>query len=132
MGIFYAVLASCLFCYKRAVEHKIPYAAQNLQVAIQAVRTNLGVTLVAAGAAGFLVVFSVIWLISLGGTMMLDSMTQPAQYDPQGSSWEYQQYDADGTELSPLGAAAASSPPDFLALPPGCLACRNAAPPQPV
>ena len=108
MGIFYAVLASCLFCYKRAVEHKIPYAAQNLQVAIQAVRTNLGVTLVAAGAAGFLVVFSVIWLISLGGTMMLDSMTQPAQYDPQGSSWEYQQYDADGTELSPLGAAAAS------------------------
>mmetsp|Transcript_18706 Transcript_18706/g.40728 ORF Transcript_18706/g.40728 Transcript_18706/m.40728 type:complete len:585 (-) Transcript_18706:208-1962(-) len=104
-GIIYAIFAALLICYARSVQHKIPYAAVNLKCAIDAVRSNLGVSLVALGSMVMLVVFSTVWTLAFAGTMTLDQMKGVAVPD-DGSSYNGGS-DDDQTELSSLGSAVA-------------------------
>ena len=98
-GILYAVLAGCLACYARSVQHKIPFAACNLTCAIRAIRANLGIALVAMGILVALVGFACGWSLAFAGVMNLDAVKEPAtgSIDPP----------SDDMELNGLGAGLA-------------------------
>ena len=61
--VFFAISA----CYAWAIWHRIPFAASNLVTALTAVRTNLGVALVAYGMILAAVLWSLLWMTSLIG-----------------------------------------------------------------
>ena len=112
VGIIYGIFAAILMCYANSVQHKIPYAACNLKCGIDAVRSNLGVSLVALGSMVMLVAFCTVWTLAFAGTMTLDQMKAVVPDDDGGSSSSSNNNggggdDNDQTDLSSLGAAVA-------------------------
>ena len=100
-GILYLIMTGCLICYARSVQHKIPFAACNLNCAIRVVKANLGIALVALGVLVALVAFSFSWILAFVGTMSLDAMKEPVPMDQQ------QYNNGNDEELNSLGGGLA-------------------------
>lgn len=56
--------------YARAVWPLIPWAASNLETAMTAIKTNLGVTIVGFGMIVLTIGFTMVWLLAIVGTNM--------------------------------------------------------------
>ena len=107
-SMFYLVIPHLIFialliCYARSVWHRIPYAASNVKAAISAVRTNLGVALLAFAAVPVNIVWLVIWSISLMGVLSIDSLYVEIEREGGGNMWDDASGNGSDTELSGLG-----------------------------
>uniref|UniRef100_A0A7S2A6J5 Choline transporter-like protein n=1 Tax=Trieres chinensis TaxID=1514140 RepID=A0A7S2A6J5_TRICV len=83
-AIIHAIFAVILVLYAKSVWHRIPYAAANLRSAITAVRSNMGVALVAFGAVPATMVWFAVWTFAFIGVMSTDFMRE--QIDEEDAS----------------------------------------------
>lgn len=66
MGCIGLFMFAVGICYARAVWHRIPFAAANLNTALAAVKDNMGLTVVAYVFLIIAMVWSALWFIGLG------------------------------------------------------------------
>jgi hypothetical protein len=66
MGILGAVMFVIGICYAKMVWPRIPFAAANLHTALTAVKSNMGLTVIAYGALVVAFGWSLLWFIGMG------------------------------------------------------------------
>ena len=70
LSILYFLSFAIATCYSIAVWRRIPFSAANLSTALTAVKSNIGITILAFGMMLVLVIWSVLWTLSYYGIYM--------------------------------------------------------------
>mmetsp|Transcript_7002 Transcript_7002/g.12596 ORF Transcript_7002/g.12596 Transcript_7002/m.12596 type:complete len:720 (-) Transcript_7002:225-2384(-) len=104
-AIMHAVFAAILFCYAKAVWHRIPYAASNLRSAIVAVKANMGVGLVAFAGIPASIVWLFTWTFAFMGTLTMPFMYTTTEVETTDSWSESGSGTQTQTDLSGAGIA---------------------------
>ena len=74
MGVIGMVAGAIGCCYAYFVWHRIPFAAVNLQTALQAIKSNMGLLAVALAVSGVAMAWSILWFLGLGQALGSQSL----------------------------------------------------------
>lgn len=74
MGVLGMLSFAIGICYAKLVWNRIPFAAANLQTALIAVKSNMGVAVLAYALTGVAFAWTILWMLGLGSSLDSNNM----------------------------------------------------------
>lgn len=108
-AMVHAFFALIFTFYAKAVWHRIPYAAAILRTAVTAIRSNLGVALMAFSALPINIGWFSLWMVAFVGTLQSDFMK--SQYEEVDTNQNSDYNSNTNNYNDPYNSSSTSSPP---------------------